>query len=320
MKISNSFRKYLLVFFLLGQNSWNILTGRCGRFRIIRMIPAIIYLAVSTVITYPTIEHFRKLSLSNARTGGNIMCFVYSLSFFLPIISVINAIFYNREMSQLIRILDRTVKYLQYSSGKSLFAELCKFKRAYLKKCAIIFTACTFQLITKCMTDPLKFARPMHINVFTCLIHFYQNLSKAHILFYIDLLLWCHELNSDQIALNDSYILNADPSDRSVQNELKPIINVDEFIKKMRHCKYVHLKLFKISKLINSHFGWLMIILLLNSFVDCLMAIFWLFLHLREANVRNLSRKFEIWTKFQSKNIISTNTHFTPMQVPSAII
>lgn len=293
MNLKKCFRKYFLIFFLFGQSSWNISVVERGRFRINRMIPAVIYLIASISLTYPSFAHFRDLSLMLATTGGTIICFVHFSSLLLTVISVFNTIFYDRENSQLIEIFDRNIKHLQYSSRKRFTANFYNFKRVYGQKCAIIFTLCVFQLITKVSTKPLIFDRPMRINIFTCIMNFYKNLAKVHVLFYIDLLLWCYKLNADQIELNENlYNVDVDPSDNSIKTKIKPLLNVDEYINKLRHCKYVHFKLWKISKLINSHFGWMMIINLLNSFLEGSLAAFWTFLNLREAHYTDLPRKF----------------------------
>lgn len=249
MKLKKCFRKYFLIFFLFGQSSWNISVFECGRFRINRMIPAVLYLIASISLTYPSFAHFRNLSLMFVTTGGTIICVVHLSSLFLTVISVFNTIFYDREISQIIEIFDRTIKHLQYSSRKSFTADFYSFKRVYGQKCAIIFTLCVLQLIAKVSTKPLIFDRPMRI-IFTCTMNFYKNLAKVHVLFYIDLLLWCYKLNADQIELNENlYNFDVDPSDHSIRTKIKPLINVDEYINKLRHCKYVHFKLWKISKL-----------------------------------------------------------------------
>lgn len=294
MKISNSFKKYFLVFFLCGQSSWIISVGRCGRVRFIRVLPTIVYFVATAMSTYSTLDHFRKLSSGRAKTDGTIVCFVYFLSLLFSIVTVFNVFFFNREMSQLIQIFDQTVNHLQRSSDKTFIVESCKFKRVYLKKCALIFTIFAFQLITKVVTQPLRFGRPMHINALICIINFYQNVAKVHISLYVDLLLWCYKLNADEIKLGDGhYDWDVSFTECRLKNQLKCVINVNEYIDKLRHCKYVHFKLWKISQLINSHFGGRMMILLLNSFIDGLMSSFWLFLHLREANYRNLIRQYK---------------------------
>lgn len=293
MKIKKCFRKYFLIFFWFGQSSWNIGAVECDRSRFNRMIPAVIYLIASISFTYPSIAHCRELSLMQATTGVTIICLVHFSSLVLTVISVINTIFYNQEIYEIIEIFDRTMKHLQYSSGKRFTANFYNFKRAYGKKCAIIFTLCVLQLITKVSTKPLEIDRPMRINIFTCIMNFYKNLAKVHVLFYIDLMLWCYELNSDQIELNESnYTFDVDPTNHSIKTKIKPSINVDEYINKLRHCKYIHFKLWKISKLINSHFGWMMIINLLNSFIEGSLAAFWTFMNLRTTHYRDLPRKF----------------------------
>lgn len=125
-------------------------------------------------------------------------------------------------------------------------------------------------------------------------MNFYKNVAKAHVLFYVDLLLWCYKLNADQIKLSDiCYTFDTDPADHSVKSKIKPTINVDEYINNMRHCKYVHFKLWKISNLINSYFGWELMVGLLDSFIEGMLAAFWTFLHLREANYRDFPREYK---------------------------
>lgn len=290
MKITKNFRKYFLIFFLLGQSSWNVSVGGCRYFRISRIIPAIIYLIVSITCTYPTLAPFWSF-----QAGEAITCFVHFLSLLLTLTTVISAIFYERKILQLIAIFDRTVQHLQYSSRKSFTANSFNFKRAFDKKCAIMFVICVLQLITKMLTTPLRFSRTMPINIFYSIMTFYKILAKVHVLFYIDLLLWCYKLNADQIQLNDNhYTFDIDPTDHRIKNKIKPTINVDEYINNLRHCKYIHFKLWNISNLINSHFGWEIIVGLLDSFIAGFLAAFWTFLHLREANYRDVPRKIEM--------------------------
>lgn len=277
---------------MFGQSSWNTTVGGCGRSRFNRMIPAMVYLIASITFSCPTLAHFWHLSLLYAKTGGTIICFVHFLSLVIAITSVVNSIFYDREISQLIEIFDRTVSHLQHFSKKRFTVNSFNFKRAYVKKCVIMFALCMLQFMIKILTEPMQFDRPMHIIIFTCIMTFYKNLAKAHVLFYIDLLRWCYKLNADQLTLNDDYYnLDVDLTDHNIKNKIKPTINVDEYIDNLRHCKYIHFKLWKISNLINSHFGWIMIFGILNNIIEALMAAFWIFLHLREANYRDFPRK-----------------------------
>lgn len=299
IKIISTFRQYFLIFFIFGQTFWNASVIACGMFRINRIIPSLLFLATSIICTSTTIVHFHKLGSEQARTGGNIICVAHFLRLLFAIFVVWRTVFYSNEISQLIELIERTIDHLQQSTHTDLKRELAMFKRVYHKKFIILISVCVVAFVVKLLTHPMLLDRPLHINVFTSLSNLFNSLARAHVLLYVDLMLWCYQINADQIKLDetkydlDMVYRDVDDDDKyNIKNQLKLTINVDEYINRLRHCKYIHFKLWEITRLINAHFGWVLTITLLNSFMEGLIAAFWAFLHMRSGKYRDLIRKY----------------------------
>lgn len=234
--------------------------------------------------------HYRQLSMLYEKESGTVFCLIQCFSLLVAITSVVNTVFYNNEILALIHSFDRVIAYLQRASNQRITEHVFKFKRNYVRKCKVIFIIWAFYMSVFVVTSSLRKGRAMRIDVLTCIMNFYKILAKVHILFYVDLMLWCYELNMKQIIVMDDFTFVAATTGK--RNRLSQKINVKEFINHLRHCKYIHFKLWKISNLINSHFGWMIMVLLLISITEGLLALFWIFLYLRQPNYYNLPRKY----------------------------
>lgn len=293
MNITRNFKNYFFVFFLFGQSSCNAISWRCSRSRATRFIPVIIYVLATATFTAPVFLYFNQLSQLYEKETAAFLCFVQFLAMLVTITSVTNAIVYQSEILTLIYSFDRVIKYLQHSSERCLTRHINKFKRLYNHKCITLFVIWTLYTIIFVATNPLK-DRPMKVDAFQCFMYFYKYLAKAHILFYIDLMVWCQEINTQQIIVKDGYSFVAATTGCHWQSQRT--INAKEFINKLRHCKYIHFKLWKISNLINSHFGWVMMVVLLVNFTEGLLALFWIFRYLQEPNRFTVLRNCSLFT------------------------
>lgn len=285
MNITKTFKNYFFLFFLFGQSSCIAIAWRCSRSRTTRIIPAIVYFFATITFAVPIFMNFRPFSLLYEKESGAVFCLIQCLSLLIAITSVVNTVFYNNEILTLIHSFDRIITYLQHASNERMADNVLKFKRAYAQKFKVIFMIWAIHMTVFVVTSSLRKGRALRCDVLTCIVNFYTVLAKVHILFYVDLMLWCYELNTKQIIVNDNYTF----AKRGVRVERT--LDVKEFTNRLRHCKYVHFKLWKISNMINSHFGGTLTILLVISFTEGLLALFWSFLYLRQANFINLPRK-----------------------------
>lgn len=285
MNITKAFKNYFFLFFLSGQSSCIAVAWRCSRSRTSRIIPAFVYFLATIAFTVPLFMNFRQFSTLYEKESGAVFCLIQCLSLLIAITSVVNTVFYNNEIRALIYSLDRIITYLERESNERMADNVLKFKRAYARKFKVILMIWALHMTVFVVTSSLRKGRVLRCDVLTCIVNFYTVLAKVHILFYVDLMIWCYELNTKQIIVNNDYTF--------VQHNIRMerTLNVKEFTNTLRHCKYVHFKLWKISNLINSHFGGTMTILLVISFTEGLLALFWLFLYLRQANFYNLPRK-----------------------------
>lgn len=90
--------------------------------------------------------------------------------------------------------------------------------------------------------------------------------GKIHALFYIELFNWLFQIGTNLIEahLDKGQIMILDK-------------NEDEYTHILRHCKYIHFKLWKAMRQIERYFGWFLISIILYSFIDILYSLCWLF-------------------------------------------
>lgn len=187
-------------------------------------------------------------------------------------------IFHSDQIRALLTSFDQMIGYFKNRLRVPIGFD--EFKRNYLRK---LFLTISLYLATIFVKTTLNFMKSKleaiqsHTFLMLSLALFMPSI-KLHALFYIDLTNWFYKMTIDFI------------SEDIRSDEVEKCIDI------LRHCKYVHFKLWKILRLINSYFGLLFIAICIVDFIEILYASVWIFLCTqRKADVNdNILRK---WNK-----------------------
>lgn len=146
------------------------------------------------------------------------------------------------------------------------------FLRKFCIKVIAIFLFC-MQAITFYSFQRIDINHAKWIGIISRILLLLSTFSIFHIIFYTDLLTFnLHHLNSIIVRDTEQYTTTsmsiAVASDKKRENGKMLHEN-------MRKYKLVHYRLWQVSQLINDYFGWSIIALMLQCFVDIVYSLYW---------------------------------------------
>lgn len=153
------------------------------------------------------------------------------------------------------------------------------FRRQYLSKILMIFGGLSQYLSTfiiRCFLYYCLTPTGVQLRFFHCM----RVVTILHIIFYIDLVCF-HLSHLNAIVLRDiDQFKNINVKEKLTIGILKR--------NKIKCYKHVHFRLWQITQRLNVTFGWIMIAILLQIFVDFIYSAFWLFeeFHLKSSYLR----------------------------------
>lgn len=272
MKIIKIFQSHFNFFHLIGQsliirneNHFEITKFK----KLIEFIPGLIVLMVHfTSIFLEILNHYVRGNESYESTSATM--FIIRM-FTLAITQLIVFIHIFRSPKENYRILesfDRLAWYLQ--KRMNMIVSYDKFKKRYSKRLLIIVCGYSVSLILKMVASLILRIKFFDSHTVLMIIRaLLPPAVKIHALFYIDFLNWLLQIGNDYIEMN----LNDIPFERYM--EMRDTRKNTDIL---RHCKYIHFKLWKSRQIIEHHFGWLLISILIYAFVEILFSLFYIFL------------------------------------------
>lgn len=274
MKLLKSLQRHLLIFYLLGQgamvhqNHTLKPMQNCCHKSYVEYIPSAVYLLITIFITIIAIFTHHSYSLYYERTATRVTYLIILGSILINCTVIFQVIFFRSKTVILLEKCEAIVHY--FRAKQKIKVSFEAFKRTYVLKTCTIFIFYLLTVLIKVNVGSRKISRS--VQLCTLFMSFFKNLTNIHVLWYIELLNTLLGIMNGQVSfadvdLDDGYI---------VSNDYK-------FVDNLRHCKYIHFKLFEILQLMNAHFGWIMVTICLVNFIDASYAAFWIFIYLQEA-------------------------------------
>lgn len=290
MNIIKIFQIYFKFFHLMGQSL--VIKNRHGTERrttigkLIEYIPGFVWLVIHlTGIFLEILYHYVWGLESSEKALASMYLFrmtalgVNHLILFLQIIS------HPEEIFRCLNSFDRCEWYLQ--KRLNVIVSLDTFKMRYLRHVIIIVCSHLLPFIVRSVVRWFRY-QSFQLGTHTYLsivLTFFSPAVKVYALFFIDLFNWLVRMAIKFIEMH----LNDIPLEQNVA-----IVDEEKYINILRHCKYIHFKLWKSMKIIERQFGWLLISICLSTFVEVLFSSFWIFLLAHHSHKSGLLREYFI--------------------------
>lgn len=148
-----------------------------------------------------------------------------------------------------------------------------QFRKQYRRKC--LFIACSFlQSVLACIWDHVISDQ---IDIVSVLIKYWQAVSIVtcmHVIFYVDLLKFnLAQLNS---AIENQVYLEEESKYGQPRWSFKKVTAYAITIQKIKCYKMVYFRLWEIAQQINKLFGWSILAIIMQCFVDSTYCLYWM--------------------------------------------
>lgn len=259
------FKKYFFVFYLFGQSAYNpfIPHANTNKSVLVHIPRCIIFCVLLTAVCNISIIQYRNKTF---RGISDSVVFFISLGAFLftYLLVVLNSFVVPNGVQRIIGELMLITKYLKENLNVNVVFQV--FEQNYLQKIRIFLCVLLTMMCVRLTIASNVF---VHLTEYWgFIIYAIKYISVLHIVFYIDFVtLLLHSIN---IPLA---VMQLETASKTVLSNSNVLVNC------LRYHKYVHFKLWQISKLINFRFGWIMMGLLLSDSLDISFTVYWMFLY-----------------------------------------
>lgn len=260
------FKKYLLIFFFLGQNSVDIIGDKKSILRwclqyVLRVLSLLISVATLSIeLTRQSIQdHFREeaqkiILVTILMLSTTIGATILFENFFMP-----NCVHKSNEKFQnLVFFLESELNIV---FDKNEFMQ--HFRNKLIVFLSVIFGAAFAQVFTFFSWEI----------TFSELTSFYLVNAKHFTVAYI--LIWIDFLKCILISMNRQL----DIVQIHMSSRLFPS-NIYQFLVTLKHYKLVHYEVWKVNQFLNRRFGWVLVIIVLANFLDISYSSYWLFVYI----------------------------------------
>lgn len=279
MEFSEIARKYLFVFFILGQSSYNPRAGvrsEMSTIQILYFIPSTIYLFLTLLLSFIEVH-----GIYNYQFTFDYVIYVYFILSKIVTCFVIltSTPFFNKYK---LKKLWSKFESMEQCSTKVLQLKwsFVEFERMYKREVWITILFFFGRLLCKLMFRDDKRLIWRHIRV--CVLNGFSLISILHILFYVELL--SHMLKSTNASLIKTFRSNG-----IFQVEQTNRNSVDHAY--IEIYKRLHFSLWQITQLIKINFGWILVINILQFMSNLIHPVYWIIVNLHEDDI---STNFQI--------------------------
>ena len=268
------FQIYYTVFFLFGLNSFisfkNIHKKRC---KLITVSLRLIAISINAYIAYRECKDF-EYSVYAHIFGYGVLIFVVCVNFTAIFESFVNQksmCKILKELSSILKTLETylNIKYPDQAVNVSLN-----------RKIIIHFTIIVAGTVIKYYVEVANNLDPS-ISLFWTISNVIKYIHLLHVMFYIDFIKFTLASLSEKLSskMNDPQIYWYHG-----QN--------NEFLQIMRHIKTVYFKLWNVSQLVNSLFGWFLVVLMFEATTTAIFNVYWSFAFVRFSMSNQIPRKY----------------------------
>lgn len=284
-------RPYMLFFYLIGQTlyppdyySWNTSDKWTSWHRLRLLFPTIFTFVLRLALCSACFSMIHVFGESLGLTNDSITD-LFLLCELLKAIAVLYQNFVYGDL--LFEILQsfQTVEFL-FQSNLSYPIDFTPFKRAYLRKIGWAFGSYTMLLVLF-MTYYFLYGQIEMSDVFIKILQFVSISMYMNLLFFVDLITFClRHLN--KIITKENHDCKAE----SVMM-MKKVRAASAASQKLSKYKFIHYWLWKITQQISELFGWTLIALIVQSFID--------FVYIAKWQLRTLTEPWDL-VNFSRKN------------------
>lgn len=285
MKIITVFQNHLNIFHWIGQSLIIRNQTEHSKFkRFLEYVPVVFVLLFHLVSVYiEIVNHYEGRGNVTEKTALTIY-FIRMTTLVSTQLIVIIQIVKNPEGNRaILGILNRLCIFMKNRMDVTL--SFHEFKRRYLLRSLIIVGGYLLSIILKRLAKAVLLETPKISGFLTPVRSIFHACGKIHALFYIELFNWIFQIGTKFI---EAQLENG-------QSDIQILIgNEDEHTHILRHCKYVHFKLWKTMRHIERYFGWFLISIFLYSFIDILYSLCWLFVLCYEQTEPSLLGEYHV--------------------------
>lgn len=281
MKIIKIFRRYFDFFHLIGQslmiqNRNNVEHIKLKK--LIEFMPSITLLAIHLIMVYfETCYHIVSGNDFTDKTSAIIYCCRMIALFLTQLIVVIQIIRFPNEIYQILSAFDQLAWYFQ--RRLNVIISFDQFKQYYLKRLKIIISCYVLAMILKTIVSlVIKGAFEIH-SIIPIVSATFSSFVTIYALFFVDLFNWLFGKGIESIEMHLNDMTFERPFE--IQNDK---IQTDV----LRHSKYIFYKLWRLMKIIERHFGWILFTINIYTVIEILFSLFSTFVaayHMQESNV-----------------------------------
>lgn len=279
------FQRYFVVFYLLGQNLIvmhpNYQKKNSLKYQFIVYFPTAFFLTLFFILTPVIVIQQQTFQLFNSNSDAFMNYVFILMGNLLNAIIFVQIITATDGLYNLIDKLNLLLKYLH--ERLKLNVSLRDFANAYVKKVFLLFSIIFLTIVVKSFISSRR-STQLHQ---WCQLTFiaYKNLVIVHLMFYIDLMHFLYKMYNNYMDVMCYDILT------NVMHS-----NGNHYLSVLKHCKYVHYKMWKIVNMINNYFGWILLLIIVVNFIDICYATYWIFIYkdaLQKRTPHVILRKFD---------------------------
>lgn len=267
MELSPLSERYLFIFFLLGHSSFNPYASKSGLWNKLNAIPSTIFLIVSTVLSVFSLVFQYLFDKFHTRTVDKVISCLFIVSAFVSCIAILmRSALFNKKIPN----LWYKFQVIEEFANRRRRQKMCfrPFIQSFFRKVCIILAFYILHVYVKVV---YRFSSNDMVNKTSVLtLQFITLISILHVAFYVDLLTYI------VAAINENVNF-------AFQREIFDLSNwnMKNVMENFRLYKHAHYLMWDISQFINQHFGWVLLSLLLQNFINIIYSAYWaiLFLH-----------------------------------------
>lgn len=262
--VSAYFQQCIFVFYLLGQNSYNL---RTNRFRVwLKHIPRIscLFLSYAGISCHLAIEIIiqRPISLVN----------IIKLTVFFSISTLVVLEYFMTPNG--VRELNFAYKDCIDYLERKLYVKIHydHFKRTFQCELLMVLSVFLFVFITKGIF--LSYGDMDAAEIAQFFIYYLKQFPLLHILFHFEFVHFLmRTINTELNPMNELY--------EYVVNPVQP--KTIELLLLLRHFKHIHFRVWEIFRILNLRFGWILMALMLAILLDVTYSSYWMWVYIHKS-------------------------------------
>lgn len=260
---SKYFQKCIFLFYLLGQNSYEVRTSNYKFW--LQHIPRIF----SLILAFAGICSHCDAQQYELKRMPLVMYILLAMALSINVLVVLEYFTVTNGVQKLNSAYNDAVDYLERKICVKI--DYGHFKRTFQCKLQIIFWTCLLTFSIKMIFVMYGQIPPSEIVLF--LLYFLKHFTSVHILFHIEFVHFLVQtINTEFNPRNNHYEL--------MSKSNQPI---HQSIHLLRRCKSIHLRVWKIIQVLNIRFGWILIALMLAALMDISYSSYWIWTQIHRA-------------------------------------